>query len=384
MILYELYQILLIFMKKSSIVVNYDFNKFYENLDTSLKKGNYKEFNSVFGAMCINKKYTQMIEFQAVIDKLLCDHSIILDKTWYSASVTFHKEFIRGKISYEQLREKIFCHSVKNGSSSMVYLIGHDDILSIHKSGRNKCLIFVYQLCFLTCQKKKFGLIKKLYDEMRTFVSICDGTNKSDYMLIIYKCKRISKKFSREEIKKFFDEIVAKAISLKSTKLLNFFIKNKHIDYAPEEIITKILHRSNKFLKKVLLTENNIFTRRKYRISYENIHESIYKTLSESNILENLIFDRNMLDHIVKRICCPTTDDFDIFLHLLNFSIKSGNYLPPSQTRVCRFSCFAPMIYKMTTVATLKQIMIFWRGTNRCLVFDIYVNILSFYLLTYK
>lgn len=378
-------------------------NRSYLNFDemkSALVQHKYHQFNKLWGKMCINKRYTYRSELKKFGEELESELDIKKLKL-----VEIHSELYDKKISYEKMRTKIFSYAIPTNMTSLLQFVNWSDIIEM-KYNKIECLIFIYGLCFRICQMHDIKLISKLLTEYREWnvnnSYIYEDANLDEYdfimscMDILVRCKNSLLTNSKD----FLEEILSETFYFKSISLLNLFIHDLHNLYSMTTIINRLISTDNNFLQKVL-SKNPKLNFNGIKISDPDLSVETFKILLDRNILNELIFDKNIVSSLVKQTSdvistgyltyydhykVEWNEKIDVLLNCTKLLIKNPIYSVPTNLFLLEHKSLIPKftfnrIFDLNIDVLIKQLTGFYLGTFRILPDEIRKIIIYFYLI---
>ena len=310
----------------------------YKTLKALIKKKLFKQFDILFGSMCLDKEIIDNPKFIHVCKKIIFKYNDIMNISHNVVLINHYFTYYTDKMTHEKLRIEILSYALIEEISELWELIKWNDMLNL-EFNTPESNVFFYVYLFRVCQTRNSKSINLIYRECILWYNgsisryyneyTIDFIDPNDNNYIYYEdnypvynenhiyssyvyhwyltsvvtaCK---KSLGINNIRKFSNYILKNSIKIKSVEMIRLFIRDEFLHFPKNKIMKRLLkYTDSNFMEDILCEKDNIFTESKLNVSIKIRHDvfifDFCRLLLKYDAIDTFLFDPNILFDLIK------------------------------------------------------------------------------------
>ena len=264
----------------------------YNALASLLDSGEYYSFDRTFGKACLIKKDVASKSFGLMCKTISSKYGMILHNTHNTKLLDFYFEYIKKGKNYHVLRRNILDYSLLFGIVELWNSITIDDIKTAIKIGHFHFMRKYYFRCYQTNNHQFMGKL----------------LNVSEKYINQRMMKECIKWFENDKLR-FMFMLLEDTFKHNDIEVIELFTYDEVFDFDKYRVFDSFMtHTTNTFLEKILYKKDNFLTKKcivrisSFFLPYERDLLVFFRILSSHNIINDIVFDVNSIDHLITKM----------------------------------------------------------------------------------
>ena len=301
----------------------------YDSLSSLLNSRQYHSFDNIFGQMCLIETNLDNELFGSICKMIHSNYYALLHESHNTKLLNLYFTYTNDKIDYRIIRIKIFDYALSSGIFELWKLITIYDLMIIDMNTSSFIRKYYFRI-YQTNHRKSIKKLRSIIEKKLSYWPLTMMENCIEH-------------FENNKLR-FMYMLLKKAIEFRDIEVIELFTHDTvfHFDkYYIFDLLTK--HVSFHFLtSKILRHTDNIFTKKCIvSISKRSSHNYRFivfvKLFSKYNIINNIVFDANIIDHLIPNIQ-KYTEIIKIIIKIPGLNIPKKIFLSNNYIRSKIFS----------------------------------------------